>query len=958
MTDQIFISYSKKDSDFAHQLADDLEAAGFKIWIDKSIGGGDLWRETIEKNLKAAGEVIIVVSPNSMASEWVKHEGSLAYGWGKQLFPILIEPVESLPPWLEEYQWIDFVNLAREIAFDALVAALTPPNPIQDLLDQQVQAYQQTGELIGEAILRVVDENRVTLTISAEAQKIVEQSQKTIEEREQTELEKAQQLARTQRQRAIVLAVGLLVAVVLSIVSFSLFQQSNRNLSDARLANTQSAQNAATADAARATAEYNGQIALSRELAANSISSISELPDLAILLAVESYKKSPTRESTKALASILNAVRNIENIYHNIPITKVIFSPDGNFACVAVNKRVVAIIALNSDSLEVSNIVELRVTYEDFLFNNDSNQIIFGLSSGEIFVFDPINQDSSYYLKNHQASIANLRLVPEGFLASNDESGLVTIWNLVEQSIVAQHAFDIGAINSIDFSVDDGLLAISSISGDVVIWDFLTDNIISTFHTENPSKILFDGNKNLIISGNEISSWSIDGNLIDIIQDQISTDITVNTSNQFLATSSLSGIVSIIDISANEIIRVFDVGHSAAVRSLTFSANGKHLLSVSDDGKIIKWDVARNVSKFGEIILNIDGIPVVSFSPRGNQFAASSSGQVQIFDTNSKELVATLEIGKHISCFTFNPDGDYLSLGTSDGSVQIWDIYQNRMVSENTITDGTPISSLGYNPTGKFLAIGSMDSTINVTDPSDWEMIELEESDFLQSSSPVTGLIFESASSLIASYESGVILLWNIETKTSEKLFTSEDQDNFQDIIFSIDYASENKALLFGYGINAGLLSHTGSEIAVDYLNFPKKLSTVYRGGIGIIDAFPIFYAVAVSDDGEYALTPFSTGSNILLWDVTSKTTLAELIGHDGTLYSIDISSDHKSAISGSYFDSGQIIFWDIAIENWVTEACKIVGRNLTEAEWNQYLYWKGPYDPEYKTCPQWPAGE
>jgi hypothetical protein len=104
-----------------------LQAAGFKIWIDKSITGGDQWRETIEKNLKAAGEVIIVVSPNSMGSEWVKHEGSLAYGWGKKLYPILIEPTESLPPWLEEYQWIDFVNTSHDTAFDALVAALTPP---------------------------------------------------------------------------------------------------------------------------------------------------------------------------------------------------------------------------------------------------------------------------------------------------------------------------------------------------------------------------------------------------------------------------------------------------------------------------------------------------------------------------------------------------------------------------------------------------------------------------------------------------------------------------------------------------------------------------------------------------------------------------------------------------------------------------------------------------------------
>jgi hypothetical protein len=234
MTDQIFISYSKKDSDFAHKLADDLEAAGFKVWIDKSIGGGDLWRETIEKNLKAASQVIIVVSPNSMGSQWVQHEGSLAYGWGKKLYPILIEPTDTLPPWLEEYQWIDFVNTPLGTAFDNLVAALTPPNPIQDLLDQQVQAYQQTGELIGEAILRVIEENHKTLTINEEAQEIIEKSQQAIAEREQSELEKAQKLARTQWLVVTALAVGLFVVGILGVISFSLYRQSTKAEQSAR----------------------------------------------------------------------------------------------------------------------------------------------------------------------------------------------------------------------------------------------------------------------------------------------------------------------------------------------------------------------------------------------------------------------------------------------------------------------------------------------------------------------------------------------------------------------------------------------------------------------------------------------------------------------------------------------------------------------------------------------------
>lgn len=130
MPSSVFVSYSKKDSEFAYKLVDDLIDAGFSVWIDRSIGGGDDWRATIEKNLKAAKKVIIVVSPNSMASEWVHHEGSLAYGWGKKLCPILIAPFEQLPPWLEEYQYIDFYGIPYEAAINKLISNLAPKNPL------------------------------------------------------------------------------------------------------------------------------------------------------------------------------------------------------------------------------------------------------------------------------------------------------------------------------------------------------------------------------------------------------------------------------------------------------------------------------------------------------------------------------------------------------------------------------------------------------------------------------------------------------------------------------------------------------------------------------------------------------------------------------------------------------------------------------------------------------------
>ena len=118
--------------------------------------------------------VIVVLSKNAIASKWVQHEGSIAYGLKKQMYPVLIEelPPDELPIWMSKFQYHSFVNVDYEPAFEMLNAVLTPPNPIQDLLEQQVNAYWQTGELMGAAILQVIEESRITLRIDEAADNI------------------------------------------------------------------------------------------------------------------------------------------------------------------------------------------------------------------------------------------------------------------------------------------------------------------------------------------------------------------------------------------------------------------------------------------------------------------------------------------------------------------------------------------------------------------------------------------------------------------------------------------------------------------------------------------------------------------------------------------------------------------------------------------------------------------
>ena len=50
--------------------------------------------------------------------------------------------------------------------------------------------------------------------------------------------------------------------------------------------------------------------------------------------------------------------------------------------------------------------------------------------------------------------------------------------------------------------------------------------------------------------------------------------------------------------------------------------------------------------------------------------------------------------------------------------------------------------------------------------------------------------------------------------------------------------------------------------------------------------------------------------------------------------------------------DGLRLRFWDVDPESWRRWACDYAGRNLTEAEWADYM---DPAEPYRRTCPQYP---
>ena len=109
---QLFLSYSRGDAEVVTKLGDALEKCGFSIWRDQArIRGGQPWREAIEEGIRSSRGLIVVLTDESMKSEWVSYEYAFAKGAD---IPVLAVAVSSrVPGPLSEFQTIPYDDPAK-----------------------------------------------------------------------------------------------------------------------------------------------------------------------------------------------------------------------------------------------------------------------------------------------------------------------------------------------------------------------------------------------------------------------------------------------------------------------------------------------------------------------------------------------------------------------------------------------------------------------------------------------------------------------------------------------------------------------------------------------------------------------------------------------------------------------------------------------------------------------------
>ena len=120
----VFLSHSTRDLWISERLKEKIEEIGVEVWLDAfDLPGGRNVKERIKEGMRSSTECLILLSPASRESDWVKHEAGLADAFGKPTTLVLLHVVDDdVPDPLRDLKFFDINEFPAYVRHLALLA--------------------------------------------------------------------------------------------------------------------------------------------------------------------------------------------------------------------------------------------------------------------------------------------------------------------------------------------------------------------------------------------------------------------------------------------------------------------------------------------------------------------------------------------------------------------------------------------------------------------------------------------------------------------------------------------------------------------------------------------------------------------------------------------------------------------------------------------------------------------
>ena len=121
---QIFTSYSRRDTETVDTIVGKMTQAGIHVWLDRAdIKAGNTWRVQIVQAIDTCAAFVLMLSPNSAASDNVRREIDLTQDSGRTIFAVKLEPVKLPAEIRYQLAGLQFIDV-KMVGFDKAVSQL------------------------------------------------------------------------------------------------------------------------------------------------------------------------------------------------------------------------------------------------------------------------------------------------------------------------------------------------------------------------------------------------------------------------------------------------------------------------------------------------------------------------------------------------------------------------------------------------------------------------------------------------------------------------------------------------------------------------------------------------------------------------------------------------------------------------------------------------------------------
>jgi len=683
------------------------------------------------------------------------------------------------------------------------------------------------------------------------------------EAQRQRELETAQKLANTERQRAedgikssarlrrraILLSLVGAVAVLLAVIAIFAWQQSS-----SRAASNLSLSLAAAAQEANAGGRG----------------------DLALALALEAVNiNHPPEEAEKALRTVALG-SGTRAVFHagNQPVLAVAISMDGK-------------IAISGSCAQLDDQGDCQ--------------------SGELSLWDLVSAKEVNHWTGHAGMVTAVAISQDGqTLISGGADGSILIWQL-NGKLEAELGQQAGSITGLSIVPSTGDLLSSSADGALALWDVATHQKLMDFDpTNSPINDIAIAEKSLkAVSGQQDGSiilWDLTSPhpLFRVNQgDRINAvALNSNATRIFLTMGEkLFPFMRMLD--GQDGSKISEYGISTINSALALSPDESYLL-IPIRSMLIQFDVNK-WSQQGNLWGPEKDITALSISQDGRSAVSGSvDGEVRVWNLGDQLDIQKIMIpGDGLDALDVSPDGNYLALSDTavDGINQpaLWDISQSRVITTYFGLDGKILpNAMKFSPDGHYLAAAGIQITPSAPIVIIWDVktgrLICQRKDF-KSLGRAVAFSPDSAHLLAGSQnpdtQMGELILYNVQSCQVEKNYDSQGD------VSTIAFTSDGSQAVTGAGYyGRAILWDVATATQIRQFTYP------FKGPVLGVAFGP----------GETTILG-SAYADLYLWDVETGKIIRSYSGHSPFPWNLDLSSDYKYAVSGAL--DGTLILWD-----------------------------------------------